>query len=536
MKIHTKNGSLVTLLVILIGFCGKTKGATVTCEPEYGFLPCTSGTWGTFFLVVVYQYLMSVGQSYVSDGSNMFFGLIGPGIYGASFFHILANFPTIFLVLQSGLSADEEGAYRISVLTGSAVMNLTLIWPSVIIFGNYNMADDNDDDNDSLGEDEPSFLTKLTAYGVTTDIETSYTARIMLVSLIPFVILQHPAIIGSTSVTRVILLVTLILVLCLYIIYIMYQIFKPWVQNRIFDYVTQTFVSSKLQTLLSTKGKPNVHLIKEIYEAVDVNHDGKVSNAELKTLILGIQLQEDGKISDDLVQKIMEQFDSLGDEIIQENEFVRILTKWVKEARKSSSQNDYSPLSFFIKPVINGDANEEQQTTLIPMESHNSQSSNSVFEFLEALSLVLFGSVVTFLVAKPLKTNVVNLSYDANVPSFLIPYFTIPCASNIASLLSAITSASQKTERAASLTLSQIYSGVSMSSMSSLTTFLFIVYVRDLAWDASAQVLVVLIICGMMAVFTSTRTVYPLWTGYVIYMMYPMSLLMLYLLIEVWGW
>ncbi|KAJ0451520.1 hypothetical protein HanPI659440_Chr15g0597821 [Helianthus annuus] len=100
MKIHTKNGNLVILFVILIGFCGKIEGATVTCEPEYGFLPCTSGTWGTFFLIVVYQYLMALGQSYVSNGSNKFFGLIGPGIFGASFFHILANFPTLFIVLR----------------------------------------------------------------------------------------------------------------------------------------------------------------------------------------------------------------------------------------------------------------------------------------------------------------------------------------------------------------------------------------------------------------------------------------------------
>ncbi|XP_035839750.1 sodium/calcium exchanger NCL1 isoform X2 [Helianthus annuus] len=438
---------------------------------------------------------------------------------------------------ESGLSNDVEGASSstgmgMSVLTGSAVMNLTLIWPSIITFGSYSLADD--DDNDSLDDDEPSFLTKLTAYGVTTDIETSYTARIMLVSVIPFVILQLPAIIDSTSVTRVILLITLILVLCLYITYITYQIFQPWVQNRIFDYVTQTFVSSKLQTLLSTKGKPNVRLIKEIYEGLDVNHDGKVSNAELKTLILGIQLQEDGKISDDLVQKIMDQLDISGDEIIQEDEFVRILTKWVKEARKSGSQNDYSPLRFFIKNTTDGDADEEQQTALIPKESPNNQS--SILEFLEALFLVLFGSVLTFVVATPLKTNVVNFAYDANVPSFLIPYVIIPCASNISRLLSEISSARQKTERAASLTLSQIYSGVAMSSMSSLTTFLSIVYIRDLPWDVSAEVLVVFIICGVMAVFTSTRTVYPLWTGYAVYLMYPISLLMLYLLVVVWGW
>ncbi|KAK1422714.1 hypothetical protein QVD17_18000 [Tagetes erecta] len=538
MKIHTKNMTYVILLLILMSFCGNIECAPVTCEPEYGFLPCTSGTWGSFFLVVVYQYLMAIGQGYVSDGSDKFFGLVGPGIFGASFFHILANFPTLFLVLQSGLSNDVEGASSstgmgMSVLTGSAVMNLTLIWPSVIVFGSYNLAEDDDDDSFEE-EEEPSFLTKLTAYGVTTDIETSYTARIMLVSVIPFVVLQLPAIINSTTVTRVILLITLILVLSLYFVYILYQIFQPWVQNRIFAYVTQNFVSSKLHTLLSTKGKPNVKLIKEIYEGLDANHDGKVSNAELKNLILGIQLQQDGKISDDLVQTVMDQLEISGNEFIQENEFVRMLTKWIKEARKSTSQNDYNPLRFFIRPNANKVTDDEQQAALIPKENPNDQS--SILEFLEALVLVFFGSIITFLVATPLKTNVVAFATYANVPSFLIPYFVIPCASNIPRLLSTISSARQKTERAASLTLSQIYSGVTMSSMSSLTTFLSIVYIRDLAWDVSAQLLVVLIICGLMAVFTSTRTVYPLWTSYAIFMLYPISLLMLYLLFNVWGW
>lgn len=170
-------------------FFGNIEGATVTCEPKYGFLPCTSETWGALFLYMVYQYLMALGQKYVSEGSDKFFGLIGPGIFGASLFHILANFPTLFLVLQSALSSEDGGASSttssMNTLTGSMVMSLTIIWPSVITFGSYDLSDD-DDDSISSEEEEPSFFKKLTAYGVTTDNETSYTARIMLVSAIPF--------------------------------------------------------------------------------------------------------------------------------------------------------------------------------------------------------------------------------------------------------------------------------------------------------------------------------------------------------------
>lgn len=537
---YGKNGSfIIILLAILMVFCGKIEGATAEiCEPQYGFLPCTSGLWGTLFLIVVYQYLMSIGQSYISKGSNKFFALIGPGIFGASLFHVLANLPMLFLILEMGLSSDDTGAsfsaaMGMSVLAGSAVMSLTLIWPSVIAFGSYDLADDDDTGLPQLFGEEPSFLQKLTEYGLTTDSETSYTARIMLVSMIPFLILQLPKIFGSTSVTRVIVLVTLIITLSFFIAYMVYQIFQPWIQNRRFDYITQKFVKNKFLKLLSTNGNPNVKLIKDLYAKLDKNHDSKVTNAELKTLILGMQVQADGEISEDHVERIMDQLDISGDESIQEDEFVRSITKWLKDARKSLSKNDYNPLSFFIKSKEATD--EEHQEALIPKKTTlNAQT--SIWDYLEALALVLLGTAMTATVALPLTTNVASFATAANVPSFLIPYVVIPCAINIPRLLSTITSASQKTQRAASLTLSQIYSGVFMSNMSSLTTFLLTVYIRDLVWDVSAEVLVVLIICGVMGIFTSTRTSFPLWTGYVGYLLYPISLLMLYLLTAVWGW
>ncbi|KAK9055926.1 hypothetical protein SSX86_027013 [Deinandra increscens subsp. villosa] len=537
----------IFLAILMTGLiCGNdimVEAAAVTCEPPYGLLPCTSGSvWGRLFLIMVYQYLMALGQGYISNGSDKFFCLIGPGIFGASLFHILANFPMLFFILENGLSGDDRGAsfsaaMGMNVLAGSAVMSLTLIWPSVIAFGSYDLAEDDHDDDTIIlpqlpGED-PSFIKKLTAYGLKTDSETSYTARIMLVSMIPFLILQLPKIINTTAVTQVIVLLTLILTATLFVAYALYQIFRPWIQNRRFDYIRQKFVKNKLLKLLSTNGKVNVQLIKDLYTELDKNHDSKVTDAELKTLLLGIHLQADGELSDGFVERIMEQFDMSGDKCIQEDEFVRILSKWLQEARKSLSDNDYNPLSFFKKPNDQG-ADEEQQP-LIP-KNENLNDKGLIWNYVKALALILLGTVVTALVALPLIMNVSGFAIDANIPSFLIPYVIIPCAINIPRLLSTINSARQKTHRAASLTLSQIYSGVFMNNMSSLTTFLLSVYIRDLPWDVSAEVLVVLIICGVMGVFTSTRTVFPLWSGYVGYLLYPISLLMLYFLTVVWGW
>ncbi|XP_076937378.1 sodium/calcium exchanger NCL2-like [Bidens hawaiensis] len=351
------------LFAILIGFCGKTEGATVTCELEYGFLPCTSGVWGRLFLVVVFQYLMSIGQSYISKGSDKFFSLIGPGIFGASLFHILANFPTLYIVLESNLSSDDAGVASsalmgMSILAGSAVMSVTLIWPSVIAFGSYDL-----EEQPQFLEEQPQFLARLTTYGVTTDRETSYTARLMLASMIPFLILQLPKIINSTSVTRVLVLITLIITLSFFFAYVVYQIFQPWIQNRRFDYVRQKYVKNKLLKLLSLNGKANVRLIKYLYKKLDNNHDGKVTKAELKTLLVGIQVQTNGELSQGFSDRIMDQLDFTGDEFIQEEEFVRVLTKWLYDARKSVAKNDYNHLRFFTKPQE--DKDEEQQEPLI---------------------------------------------------------------------------------------------------------------------------------------------------------------------------
>ncbi|KAI7749230.1 hypothetical protein M8C21_030874 [Ambrosia artemisiifolia] len=231
MKRNAKLGRFIIFLAVLMSLFGNIEGASVTCVPPYGFLPCTSGLWGRLFLIMVYQYLMSLGQSYISNGSDKFFSLVGPGIFGAGLFHILANFPMLFLILENGLTGDDTGAsfsaaMGMNVLAGSAVMSLTLIWPSVIAFGSYDLVDDDDDTilpQITTGEN-PSFITKLTAYGVATDSETSYTARIMLLSMIPFLILQLPKIINVTSVTREIVLLTLILTSAFFIGYAVYQV------------------------------------------------------------------------------------------------------------------------------------------------------------------------------------------------------------------------------------------------------------------------------------------------------------------------
>ncbi|KAL5670864.1 hypothetical protein ACJX0J_015170, partial [Zea mays] len=81
-----------------------------------------------------------------------------------------------------------------------------------------------------------------------------------------------------------------------------------------------------------------------------------------------------------------------------------------------------------------------------------------------------------------------------------------------------------------------VYGGVTMNNTLCLGVFLALIYFRNLTWDFSSEVLIILLVCVVMALFTSFRTTFPLWTCLVAYMLYPFSLVLVYILDYVFGW
>ena len=69
------------------------------CEQLYGFLPCSNNILGHLFLIVVYEYLMFHGESYVASGGEQIFKILGPGVFGASVFQVLGALPESLILL-----------------------------------------------------------------------------------------------------------------------------------------------------------------------------------------------------------------------------------------------------------------------------------------------------------------------------------------------------------------------------------------------------------------------------------------------------
>ncbi|XP_059663878.1 sodium/calcium exchanger NCL2-like isoform X2 [Cornus florida] len=423
--------------------------STVTCEPTYGFLPCTTEIWGQLFLIVVYEYLLFLGDQYVAAGSELFFKIIGPGIFGASLFQVLGTIPVVVLMLVSGVSASyesvqEQAAMRMSLLAGAAVMQLTLVWGSCVAFGSFDISETSTSSNT---EQKKPF--SLTGLGVKTDADTSKTAKLIIITMVPFLILQLSKILNSSSGTRITVLVTLIVTLALLFVYCFYQVFQPWIQNRQFEYLMLKYVKNKLLKILSSRGKPNVALIKEIFHEIDKDNNAYISRAELRGLILGIQLQNQvGLNTDNTLEKVMEEFDSSGDARIEEAEFVRGISKYISDAKQSLDTKNHNRKT-------SKNTGEEGQGLVAQKEDTTPSASVSWWTHFEAAFQLLFGTAILLLLAQPLIETVADFATSANISSFYVSYVVIPLAMNYRMAMGTIKSARQKTQNAISLTLSK---------------------------------------------------------------------------------
>ncbi|KAJ0715636.1 putative EF-hand domain, sodium/calcium exchanger membrane region, EF-hand domain pair [Helianthus annuus] len=159
------------------------------------------------------------------------FRVLGKKIYASIFSQLLDSLPDSLILLATGLSCDQEKAQEYVVtgaglLAGSSVLLLTLLWGTCFIFSRKEFT--------GLNSSYP-----LTGWGVHTDEETTFHARIMFFSLIPFLIILFPSVFGisySTQEHKIVLLVSLSASVVCLISYFCYQRSEQRIWKRRLEY------------------------------------------------------------------------------------------------------------------------------------------------------------------------------------------------------------------------------------------------------------------------------------------------------------
>ncbi|KAJ9170853.1 hypothetical protein P3X46_018918 [Hevea brasiliensis] len=488
-----------------------------SCDETYGFLPCATTVLGNIFLIIAYGYLMFLSAKLLSDGSEILLQILGPGIIGGLFLPVLSSLPDVAIMLASGLSGSKETAQsQVSVgmglTAGSTVLLLTLLWGSCLIVGKCDI-------QGSVAVDSKEAKRfSLTGSGVTTDIWTSHAARIMVISVIPFIIAQLPQIIQKTSQSSIAVLASLIVSLGLLVFYSLYQVLQPWIQKRRIAYAKHKHIISgilkdlkmrALGRLFTVNGEPNNDVIQKLLE-IDIN---------------------------DAVDQVLKDFDTSGDSRVDVDEFIHGISKWLDEA-KHSARHSNGHIAGTSKLITDfGQQTKREQDLLGDQNDEAPENSpgNPKWNATKAGLMLLLGTIVAAVFADPLVDAVENFSTASSIPTFFVSFVILPFASP-SEVVSDLIFASRKNSKSASLAYSEIYGSVTMSNILSLSVFLGLVYFRGLTWNFSSEVLVILIVCVVMGLIASFRTTFPLWMCLAAYALYPFSLLLAYVLDYVLGW
>ncbi|KAB1670594.1 hypothetical protein ES319_1Z154400v1 [Gossypium barbadense] len=286
-----------------------------------------------------------------------------------------------------------------------------------------------------------------------------------------------------------------------------------------------------LGRLLTDDGEPDTEIIRKLFETIDENHDGGLSPSELRALIIGIRFEEIDLDQDDAVSKVIADFDTSRDNLVQEDEFVEGIMKWINEAKQTGGAYLESNAGT-IKFIDHFHQQTKREHALLGSEEQSDEVVENVenprWISIKAVLMLLLGTLIAAAFADPLVDAVDNFSEATSIPSFFISFIALPLATNSSEAVSAIIFASRKKQRTASLTFSELYGAVTMNNVLCLSVFLALIYVRGLTWDFSSEVLVILIVCVVMGAFASFRTTFPLWTCSVAYILYPFSLGLVY--------
>lgn len=509
----------------------------------YGFLPCTETAGGNLFLALAYGFLMFKSATYLSAGSELLLEILGPGIVGGLFLPILGALPDALLILVSGLSGTKEVAQSqvligMGLLAGSTIMLLTILWGSCVIVGKCDLSE-----NSTTVDSQDTKAFSLLGSGVSTDLQTSYAARIMAISVLPFIVVQIPQILKLQSGHRLTLLLGLIVAVLLLLTYCLYQIFQPWIQRRKLEYSRLKHVMSGLLKhaqmhtfghLIDDDGTPNVSVIEKLFHKIDLDNDGMIGRGELQAFIVGVNFEDIELDSNLAADQVMADFDRSRNSSIEKGEFVDGVLRWLEEAKRVvAGSGAYSKKFMDDFHITTG---EEHNALLDKHEEDDESIENPTWTCFKAISLLLLGTAMAAAFADPLVDAVHNFSSATSIPSFFISFIAMPLATNSSEAVSAIIFASRKKQRTLSLTFSEVYGGVTMNNTLCLAVFLALVYIRGLTWDFSSEVLVIFLVCVIMGLFTSFRTMFPLWTCFVAFLLYPLSLILVYILDYKFGW
>lgn len=529
----------------------------VTTLPEDGY-----GMFQLVFLGVAYAYILCYASNMISDGSELL--LLIPsvaGLVGSVVLPVLGAVPDGAIVLFSGIGPDaqEQLTIGIGALAGSTIMLLTAPWFLSVLGGRVKI--ENGVANYKSPKLDPPGYFSWTETGINISDGVNKGGYLMMITSISFVIIQVPAIFdageGDLEVginEKPYALIAMLSSIGMFFGYLYYEYLKSneelAADKRLEQIVEKIkigeitlrgvvlaelrandIVVDEKRTLTgpeASKVQQSLEsIVKPFFRKYDTHSNGYLDKTELKLVFK--DLGEAPSVSN--LEQIFEDFDTNKDGKISYDEFVNGITTYIAthKPKKETPETDTKDM----EALANFDDEEEEEED-IPEEfenlSHDEQQAAVIFKSSWMLTL---GTVLVVLFSDPMVDVLNELGARTHIPQFYVAFVLAPLASNASEVIASFNYAQKKTQKSMAISLSALQGACCMNNTFVLGIFMICVYTQTLAWQFFAETLSILVSVFFIA-YMSLQPVHTMFDALMIMMVYPASLVLVYLL-EAYG-
>jgi Ca2+/Na+ antiporter len=545
------------------------------------------------FLTAMYGYVLFQASNLISDSSELL--LLVPslaGIVGSIVLPTAGAVPDGVMILCSGLGPDAQNQVSVGVgaLAGSTIMLLTLPWFLAVLAGRVNIKQGRptyqrppgatDDSWDKLS---PAGNFDLFGTGVGFGAEIQSTAKVMLVTLIGYFIIQVPAFMVDTqpkpdvSPTELKNLVTnearqeknfalVGLIICM--LQFIWYLYKQWTGSNsgsIDDQIAEVTVQALLQGSLNLRGAMAAFREK--------NWNSICDKKDLEQVLLNKESMDEVRRMCKVLVPFFAHYDKNGDRLVDFEEFRMILkdvhehvsreAQWAMfkaadtDGSGSISFQEFAAcmISFALDPSIDlqeknkpkyradtatymdeDDGQHEEEEEDIPEDLADLDPEEQQKRIkMRAFSQMALGTLLVLVFSDPMVELLSEIGKRTGVSPFYISFVLAPLASNASELVAAYNYAKKKTRKSITTSLSTLEGAAVMNNTFCLGIFLALVYFNDLAWEFTAETIVIIVIQVFVALNVLRHRVQRLFDAFVILSLYPLSLALVWVLENVYG-
>mgnify|MGYP001101749925 CR=1 FL=1 len=459
------------------------------CDPSKAW-PCSNNVIGSLLLIVFFGAILAYGAKMISDGSEMLLDVWNqPGFIGGFLLPVLGAIPDAAIIVVSGaLGSKEEAQEQLSVgvgtLAGSTIMLLTISYFGSMVLGRCDLQ------NDGQGEAIDKVLTKgwsPTKTGITVDKDVRVNAFIAMGTSLLYFLIQGIAFEYQSSSSDVAApheknwaLATFILCLVALAGYSVYQVMNSSYQEKLIKLAHEQ-EQEKLRVRQFLAKNSNMAAVVSAFRT-------KPETPQERSTLLQ---------------------HTYGN-------------KWLGKVRASraSSSDAAASNSINAAPVENSDSDSD---------SEQSPEEPKWKIWMRIVLYIGIGLAIVSFFSDPMVDVISNFGGQINVGGFYVSFVITPFCSNASELISSLVFAAKKKRSNSTLTFSQLFGACTMNNTLCLGIFVLLVYARGLAWNFSAEVLAIFIVIVLVACMSLRQTL-KFWKAWPILSLYPLSILLVYLL------